>query len=140
MNMFRKLCTISLVIATASSAIAQPRGRFRNLTPEQRVDHRVEMMKKHLAITDAQATQIAGVLREEQKTLAADREQVKAAPAEQKMLARTNLQKDRLAGKEQVLKSLTPDQLAKAEEIRKRHKQKMLEHRMFMREERMEGK
>ncbi|HYM20342.1 MAG TPA: hypothetical protein VEW28_04980 [Candidatus Kapabacteria bacterium] len=138
MDTFRKICATTIAVAMTSAALAQPPTRWKDLTADQKVDRRVEMMKKRLAISDAQAVQISNVLHQEQKTLATDREQVKSAPAEQKMLARTNLQKDRLAGKEKVLTALTPDQLAKAEEIRKRHVQKMREYRMFMHHERFD--
>ncbi len=138
MMTIRRFCTIGLIICTATGAVAQPaHTHWKDLTSDQRIDRRVEMMKRHLAITDAQATQIASVLHQEQQTLATDRQNVKEATQAQKMLARTQLQKDRLDVKSKVLQNLTPDQLAKAEELRKRHAMQMRKHHMRMREERM---
>jgi len=149
MNMtilIRRLCTITLVATASNLAFAQqstteqptepPTQQWKQHTPEERIEHRVEMMRKRLAISDEQATKIAAVLRSEQHVLAEDRERMHAAPADQKILARTQMQQDRLNVKSKVLQNLTPEQLAKAEALRRqreaiRHRSKMdrYEHR-----------
>lgn len=134
-RMIRRLCTISLVVLTTTAAFAQgtppqenraaSASQHKQHTPDERIDHRIEMMKKHLAISDAQATQIASVLHSEQNTLVADRQRLQNAKPEDKMQARTQLQQDRLNVKSQVIQQLTPEQRAKAEVLRNARKDLM---------------
>lgn len=132
-TLLRRILAISVLVLATSNGIAQTpppekpeapaHGKhWKELTPDERIGRRVDMMKKHLDITDAQASRIAAVLHQEQQTLVADRQRVKDATPEQKLLARTQLQKDRLDVKSKVLLNLTPVQLVKADKISKHHR------------------
>ncbi len=109
---------------------------FRKVSPEQRVDRQIEGMKKRLNITNEQATQIAGILKQEHQTLMADHQKLMDAPPESKGAARIQLQQDRLNLKEKVLSNLTVDQRITVEEMHKHRMQHM--RRMHRREERHE--
>ena len=82
-------------------------------------------MKQRLAITDEQAAKISDVLKAEHQTLAADRQKMQNAPADQKPYARLQMKQDRLASRQKMLDVLTPEQRVKAQELRKERMGKM---------------
>jgi Spy/CpxP family protein refolding chaperone len=125
----KTIISLALLVIASSFTYADSsfdRHDMKKMTPEQRVDRQIEGMKKRLNITNEQATQIATVLQQEQKTLMADRQKMMDAPPELKAAARIQLQQDRLNLKQKVLSNLTVDQRIKAEDLRKEHQKKMM--------------
>ncbi|MBS1902597.1 MAG: hypothetical protein JSS75_02730 [Bacteroidetes bacterium] len=117
-TIIRRTFLLFALAGATTQAVAQPNDENAR---QQRIDRRIEHMKKHLAISDEQASKIASVLQTEHKVIADDRAALRAAAPEGKLLARTQLQKDRIEMRSQVLANLNANQLAKAEELRKRH-------------------
>ena len=90
---------------------------------EEKIEHRVEKMKKKLNLTDAQVTQIKAIMESSKAQIKADIEKMKAAPKDQKEAFRTTLKNDKEAVKAKILAVLTPEQQVKAEKFLKRHEE-----------------
>ena len=109
--------------------------KMKNMTLEQRVDKRLEQMKKNLALTDAQAAQIRAILIEDGNRMKQAHEARNAAKAadqqltkEQRQAHREAMKAQRLATKERIAALLNAEQKAKMEAQKDKRKEKMMKH------------
>jgi len=123
-NNITLIAAFAAIVAFSSSSQAQPS----NAKIEEKIEHRVEKMKKELGLTEAQTTQVKAILEENKPQLEADFQKMKAASKDQKTAIREQLQKDREATNSKVLAVLNPEQQAKAEKYFNHQKEKE-EHR-----------
>jgi Spy/CpxP family protein refolding chaperone len=124
-NRLKRATTISLLGLLTTAPIFAQQTETPKIDREQRVQKRIEIMKQRLAITDDQAAKLSDVLKTEHQTLAADRQKMQNAPADQKPYARLQMKQDMLAGKQKMLDVLTPEQRVKAEQFHKERMSKM---------------
>jgi len=124
-NVLKQVAAISLLGLLVTTGVIAQNVEQKKLDREQRVQKHIEIMKQRLAITDDQAAKISDVLKAEHQTLAADREKMQAAPADQKPYARLQMKQDMLAGRQKMLDVLTPEQRVKAEQLHKDRMEKM---------------
>ena len=95
--------------------------------PEQRIEKRIEHMKKNLNISDAQATEIRTVLANRKAEMQDRIAKMKSAPAADKAAMRNELKSTRLSTHNEILLILSPEQRAKAESLREAKKAQMKE-------------
>lgn len=124
-----------MAIGVAVFAQDGPKGYGKGKNMEKHI----EKMKTELGITDAQSAQIKSIVEASKAEIKADVEAMKNAPKEDKAAARAELRKDQLAMREKILAVMTPEQRAKAEEMRGMFKDKMKEKRGNMRKNRQGG-
>ena len=110
----------AIVAFSTSTMMAQPS----DAKIEKKIEHRVEKMKKHLNLSDAQVTQVKAILEENKPTIMADFQKMKAAPKDQKPALREQIKKDKDATKSKLFAVLTPEQQTKAQKYFDRHKEK----------------
>jgi Spy/CpxP family protein refolding chaperone len=91
---------------------------------EKKIEHRVEKMKKHLNLTDAQVSQVKAILEESKPVILADHQKMKAATKDQKPALRQQIQADKELVKSKLFAVLTPDQQAKAQKYLDKHQGK----------------
>lgn len=130
-------------MATAQAAEAKQHGHAGKsdpkMTPEQRVEKRLEKMKTKLNLTDAQVNNLRTIMREDAANLKATREAVKSAQgAEAKKAARQKMFAEMKTSKERISAVLTEEQRTKMKEQFKEGKGKMRELKMKHRGERQE--
>lgn len=101
---------------------AQDQEKRKQLTPEQRTEHRLERMKKDLSLTDEQSAKAKEVIIEQEK----------ARDVENKQLRESHKKLS-----DDLDKILTPEQREKREAMMKERREKMKEERH---ERRMEKK
>jgi len=87
-------------------------------TPEERIEKRIEHMKKNLNITDAQATEIRTVLINTKAQMQDPVAKMKSAPPADKAVLRNELKSTRISTHNEILRILSPEQRAKAESLR----------------------
>jgi Spy/CpxP family protein refolding chaperone len=135
-----KILALAAVIGISSITYADMHDQagkdHEKRTPEQRIEKRLERMKKNLNISDAQATQIRTILMNT-KTEMQDRvAKMKSAPDADKATLRNELKSARLSTHNQILSILTPEQRTKAESMREAMKGKMKDKHKKMRSHR----
>jgi Spy/CpxP family protein refolding chaperone len=124
-----KILVLAAVIGISSITYADMQDNagknHEKRTPEQRVEKRLERMKKNLNISDAQATQIRTVLMNKKNEMQDRVAKMKSAPAADKAALRSELKSARLSTHNEILSILTPEQRTKAESMREAMKGKM---------------
>jgi Spy/CpxP family protein refolding chaperone len=126
-----KILALAAVIGIASITYADMQGpAFKQKhTPQERIERRIEHMKKNLNISDAQAGQIRGVLIGKKAEMEDRIAKLKSAPASDKAALRNELKSARLSTHSEILRILTPEQRAKAESLRDAKKAEMKDKR-----------
>ena len=119
-NKITLIAAFAAIVAFSTSTMAQPS----DAKIEKKIEHRVEKMKKHLNLSDAQVTQVKAILEENKPQMMSDFQKMKAATKDQKPALREQIQKDKDATKSKLFAVLTPDQQAKAQKYLDRHKEK----------------
>ncbi|MEO6939078.1 MAG: hypothetical protein ABI444_02920 [Candidatus Kapaibacterium sp.] len=110
--------------ASAQTAAQTPPGQiapattYQKLTPEEKIQKRMEHLQKKLNLTDQQAAQMRTVLEQNAARLRADRDAVHAATDANRKAARMQLRTDQKAMRGQLKGVLTPEQLKKFKEMR----------------------
>ena len=124
-----KILVLAAVIGIASITYADMQDHsgknHEKLTPEARIEKRLERMKKNLNISDAQATQIRTILTNTKNQMQERIAKMKSAPAEDKAALRNEFKSARLSTHNEILRILTPEQRTKAEAMREEMKGKM---------------
>jgi len=119
-NKITLIAAFAALFAFSTSTWAQPS----DAKIEKKIEHRVEKMKKHLNLTDAQVSQVKAILEENKPLVIADHQKMKAATKDQKPALREQMKADRAAVKSKLFAVLTPDQQAKAQKFLDKHKGK----------------
>lgn len=127
------LCVSALGYADSSDPLVK---KEQKTTPEQRIEKRIEKMKKNLNISDAQATEIRSLLTNSKTQLQDRIAKMKAAPEADRALLRNDIKSSRISTHNQILHILTPEQRAKAETLREAKKDKIKEKRQHRRNRR----
>lgn len=132
-----KLLLLAAVIGISSISYADSGDWLakdkQKMTTEQRIEKRIERMKKNLNISDAQASEIRTILTNTKNQLQDRIEKMKSAPPSDKAAIRNELKSARLSTHNEILRILTPEQRAKAESMREEMKGKMKEKHKGMR-------
>jgi Spy/CpxP family protein refolding chaperone len=90
----------------------------------------IEKIKTELGLTEAQSAQIRSIIETSKAEMKADVEAMKNADTkDEKAAARAELKKDQQAMRERIMAVLTPEQRAKAENMRGIFKEKMKDKR-----------
>src|SRR5688572_8080939 len=96
------------------------RGKGKNIAKH------IEKIKSELGLTESQSAQIRSIIEASKAEIKADIQAMKNADGKDaKAAARAELKKDQQAMRENILAVLTPEQRAKAEEMRGMFKDKM---------------
>lgn len=100
------------------------RGKGKN------IGKHIEKIKTELGLTEAQSAQIRSIIESSKAEMKADVEAMKSADTkDEKAAARAELKKDQQAMRERIMSVLTPEQRAKAENMRGVFKEKMKDKR-----------
>lgn len=132
------------VTQTSVAQSAEPKhhargGKFENMTPEQRVEKRLEKMKSKLNLSDAQVNDLRKIMREDAAELKTAREAIKSAEgADAKKAARERMFAQMKTAKERVSAVLTEEQRTKMKEQFKEGRSKMRALKKEHRQERKE--
>jgi Spy/CpxP family protein refolding chaperone len=104
-----------------AGAQAPQRGQHQQMTPDQRADRRIKMMKKNLGISDDQATKLKPVLVASIQQMDAIKMQPKGAKgAKKQQMAQLKQTTD-----DQIKNILTPEQYQKMQDMQQQRKDKM---------------
>ena len=96
----------------------------------QNIGKHIEKIKTELGLTEAQSAQIRSIIESSKAEIKADVEAMKNADTkDEKSAAKAELKKDQQAMRERILSVLTPEQRAKAENMRGIFKEKMKDKR-----------
>jgi Spy/CpxP family protein refolding chaperone len=91
------------------------------LTPDQKADRRIKMMKKNLGITDDQAAKLKPVL----VASIQQRDAIKMQPKGAKGAKKQQMQQLQKTTDDQIKGILTPEQYQKMQDMEQQHKDKM---------------
>lgn len=116
-NKITLIAAFLTLVTFSTSSWAQPT----DAKMEEKIEHRIEKMKKKLNLTDAQVTQVKAIMEDSKPQIKTDHDKMEAAPKEQRAALREQMHKDRDAAKGKIFAVLTPEQQAKAEKFFKHH-------------------
>jgi Spy/CpxP family protein refolding chaperone len=105
------LCLILTAVAITANG-QEVTHQQPKMTPEQRTDRRMEMIKKNLSLTDAQVPKMKELILAQEKLRETNKNEVK--DGHKKMVS-------------EMQKILTPEQMAKYKELQQQQKAKMQE-------------
>ncbi len=132
-----KILVLAVVVGISSIANADSSDplakNLQKVTPEQRIEKRIEKMKKNLNISDAQATEIRTVLTNTKNQMQDRIAKMKSAPAADKAAMRNEIKSTRLSTHNEILRILSPEQRARAESMRDASKEQIKDKRKKMR-------
>ncbi len=101
-------------------------GKGKGRGNAQNMGKHIEKIKTELGLTEAQSAQIRSIIESSKAEMKADVEAMKSADTkDEKAAAKAELKKDQQAMRERILSVLTPEQRAKAENMRGLFKEKM---------------
>ncbi len=127
------LAAIIGISSIANADYADPLAKnSQKMTPEQRIEKRIEKMKKNPNISDVQATEIRTVLTNTKNQMQDRIAKMKSAPAADKAALRNEIKSTKLSTHNEILRILSPEQRAKAESMRDAKKGQMKDKRKKM--------
>jgi Spy/CpxP family protein refolding chaperone len=132
-----KLLVLTAIMAISAVAHADSTDPIaknqQKATPEQRIEKRIERMKKNLNISDEQVFEIRTLLTGKKNLMQEHISKMKSAQPADKATLRNELKSAKLSTQNEILRILTPEQRIKAESLRDAKKQQHKAKRKQMR-------
>lgn len=127
----------SLAQTATTKQHAPSENAYKQLTPEERIEKRLDRMSKKLELTEQQKAEIRAILKEDLADLQAARAAMKNAETpEAKKEARFEFRAQAKTTQERIASVLTTEQRAQVKEFRQERREKVRELRREHREER----